>query len=136
MRTPQAVTVAGLMIVEDAHPVGVYDVTVTLGTKEMTLEGALTIVPPGYEFTLDIPAGRSMIHVPLAVAQVNGVDMEINTVRDLYNALGDAVSFITTLADDGVTFNSYLGDDAPGSAYGDTAIGDDTGVIVNMSVPP
>ena len=121
------------MIVEDAHPVGVYDVTVTLGTKMMTLSGALTIVPAGYEFTLDIPAGRSMIHIPLAVAQVNGVDMEINTVRGLYNALGDAVSFITTLADDGVTFNSYLGDDAPGSAYGDTAIGDDTGLIVNMT---
>ena len=125
--------VAGLMIVEDAHPVGVYDVTVTLGTKMMTLEGALTIVPPGYEFTLDIPAGRSMIHIPLAVAQVNGVDMEINTVRDVFSALGDAVGFITTLADDGVTFNSYLGDDAPGSAFGDTAIGDDTGLIVNMT---
>ncbi len=125
--------VAGLMIVEDAHPVGVYDVTVTLGTKMMTLSGALTIVPPGYEFTLDIPAGRSMIHIPLAVAQVNGVDMEINTVRDVFSALGDAVGFITTLADDGVTFNSYLGDDAPGSAFGDTAIGDDTGLIVNMT---
>ena len=51
----------------------------------------LTIVPPGYEFTLNIPAGRSMIHIPLAVAQVNGVDMEINTVRDVFSALGDAV---------------------------------------------
>ena len=36
--------VAGLTIVEDAHPEGMYDVTVTLGDQSMTAEGALTIV--------------------------------------------------------------------------------------------
>ena len=123
--------VVGFPIVPDTQ--GVYNVTVTLGTQIMMSENMLTIVPPGYEFTLDIPMGRSMIHIPLDVSQVNGVDMEINTVRDVFNALGDAVSIITTLADDGVTFNSYLGDDVPGSAFGDTAIGDDTGLMVNMS---
>ena len=123
--------VAGLTIVEDAHPVGVYDVTVTLGTKTMTLAGALTIVPPGYEFTLSIAAGTHLIHVPLDVAEVNGVEMSIDTVGDLHDALGEAVSFIISLGADG-SWNSYLGDASAGTAA-DAAIGDDTGLIAVMS---
>ncbi|MDE0299837.1 MAG: hypothetical protein OXN17_14480 [Candidatus Poribacteria bacterium] len=122
---------AGLML-NEAHTAGEYTVTVTLGTKMDT--AMLTIEPPGYEFTLDIPMGRSMIHIPLDVEQVDGVDMEINTVRDLFNALGDAVNYITTTGD-GVKFDSYLGDDAPGMAFGDMMIADDTGLIVSMSAP-
>ena len=122
----------GLML-NEAHAPGEYTVTVTLGTKVDDTQ-MLTIEPPGYEFTLDIPMGRSMIHIPLDVEQVDGVDMEINTVRDLYNALGDAVSYITTTGD-GIKYDSYLGDDAPGMAFGDTMIGDDTGLIVSLSAP-
>ena len=123
---------AGFMIVEDAHPAGMYDVTVTLGTQMMTLEGALTIEPPGYDFTLSIGAGTHLIHVPLAVTQVNGADMEIATVRDLYNALGDAVNIIISLGADG-SWNSYLGDDAPGMAFGDMMLGDSTGLVAVMN---
>ena len=122
----------GLMIVEDAHPAGMYDVTVTLGTQMMTLEDALTIEPPGYDFTLSIGAGTHLIHVPLDVTQVNGADMMISTVRDLYNALGDAVSIIISLGADG-SWNSYLGDDAPGMAYGDMMLGDSTGLVAVMN---
>ena len=121
----------GLMIVEDAHPAGMYDVTVTLGTQMMTLEDALTIEPPGYDFTWTIGAGTHLIHVPLAVTKVNGADMTISTVRDLYNALGDAVSIIISLGADG-SWNSYLGDDAPGMAFGDMMLGDSTGLVAVM----
>lgn len=124
---------AGLMIVEDAHPAGVYDVTVTLGTKMKTLDDALTIEPPGYDFTWSIGAGTHLIHVPLAVTKVNGMDMSIDTVRDLYNALGgDAVNIIISLGADG-SWNSYLGDDAPGMAFGDMMIGDSTGLVAVMN---
>ena len=121
-----------LTIVEDAHPAGMYDVTVTLGTQMMTLEGALTIEPPGYDFTLSIGAGVHLIHVPLDVTQVNGADMELNTVRDLFNALGDAVNIIMSLGADG-SWNSYLGDDQPGMAYGDVMLGDSTGLVAVMN---
>ena len=124
--------VGGLTIVEDAHPVGSYDVTVTLGNAEaMTVEDALTIEAAGYEFTLNIAAGTHMIHVPLDVAEVNGVEMSIDTVGDLHDALGDAVSFIISLGADG-SWNSYLGDSSAGTAA-DAAIGDDTGLIAVMS---
>ena len=122
----------GLMIVEDAHPAGMYDVTVTLGTQMMTLEDALTIEPPGYDFTWTIGAGTHLIHVPLDVTQVDGADMMISTVRDLYNALGDAVSIIIALGADG-SWNSYLGDDAPGMAFGDMMLGDSTGLVAVMN---
>ena len=102
--------VAGLTIVEDAHPEGMYDVTVTLGDQSMTAEGALTIVaaPSMPMFSLSIPAGTHLIHVPLDVTQIDGMDATIDTVGDLYDALGDAVNFIISLGADG-NWNSYLG---------------------------
>ena len=66
------------------------------------------------------------------MTQVNGADMMISTVRDLYNALGDAVSIIISLGADG-SWNSYLGDDAPGMAYGDMMLGDSTGLVAVMN---
>ncbi len=123
---------AGLTIVEDSHPAGVYDVTVTLGTQTMTLEDALTVEPAGYDFTWSIGAGTHLVHVPLVVTQVNGADMNIATVRDLHTALGDAVNIVITLGADG-SWNSYLGDGLPGMAFGDTMLGDDTGVVVVMN---
>ena len=82
-------------------------------------------------FTLSIPAGTHAIHIPLAVNQINGEDATIETVGDLYNALGDAVNYIITVGDDG-GWKTYLGDISAGSAV-DAAIEDDTGLIVVMS---
>ena len=82
-------------------------------------------------FTLSIPAGTHLIHIPLVVNQINGEDGTIETVGDVYDALGEAVRFIITLGADG-NWISYLGDESAGSAA-DAAIGDDTGLIVVMS---
>ena len=82
-------------------------------------------------FALSIPAGTHTIHIPLAVKQINGEDATIDTVADLYNALGDAVNYIITVGDDG-GWKTYLGDLSAGSAA-DAAIGDDTGLVVVMS---
>ena len=82
-------------------------------------------------FTLSIPAGTHLIHIPLAVNQINGEDGTIETVGDVYDALGEAVRFIITLGADG-NWISYLGDESAGSAA-DAAIGDDTGLVVVMS---
>ena len=82
-------------------------------------------------FALSIPAGTHLIHIPLAVKQINGEDATIETVGDLYNALGDAVNFIITVGDDG-GWKTYLGDISTGTVA-DAAIEDDTGLIVVMS---
>ena len=82
-------------------------------------------------FALSIPAGTHLIHIPLAVNQINGEDATIETVGDLYNALGDEVNFIITVGDDG-GWKTYLGDISMGTVA-DAEIEDDTGLIVVMS---
>ena len=118
-------------VVADVHTEGMYDVTVTMNdnaAKSMT--GTLSIGPAGYMFTLSIPAGTHAIHIPLAVNMINGEEGTIETVGDVYDALGDAVNFIITLGADG-SWMSYLGDESAGS-MADAAIGDDTGLIAVM----
>ena len=117
-------------VVVDAHPTGTYWVSVSVGQASMTAEGALTIDHKA-QFDLMIGKGTHLIHVPLDVTHIDGVAGTIDTVGDLYAALGDAVNFIISLGDDG-TYNSYLGDSSAGSVA-DAAIGDDTGLIAVMS---
>ena len=81
-------------------------------------------------FTLSIPAGTHAIHIPLTVNQINGEEGAIETVGDLYNALGDAVNFIITFVDG--TPRSYLGDESAGSVP-DADINNDTGLIAVMN---
>ena len=121
---------SGSVDVTVAHPPGEYWVSATIGQASMTAEGALTIEHSA-EFTLAIGAGTHLIHVPLNVTHIDGVEGTIDTVGDLYDALGDAVNFIISLGADG-SWNSYLGDASAGGAA-DAAIGDDTGLIAVMS---
>ena len=116
--------------VVDVHPEGDYAVTVTIGAASMTAVGTLTIDHMA-EFTMTIPAGVHLIHVPLDVQEINGMDASIDTVADLYAALGDSVNFIISLGADG-TWNSYLGASSDGTAA-DAAIGADTGLVAVMS---
>ncbi len=117
-------------VVIDAHPMGTYWVSATIGQASMTAEGALTIDHLA-QFTLSIAAGTHLIHVPLDVTHIDGVAATIDTVGDLFDALGDSVNFIISLGADG-SWNSYLGDASAGGAA-DAAIGDDTGLIAVMS---
>ena len=115
-------------VVADVFPEGMYYVTVNLNTKSLS-ESGLNIGPAGYEFTLMIPKGTHAIHVPLAVNMINDEEGSIETVGDLYDALGDAVNFIISFVDG--TPVSYLGDESAGS-MADAMIDDDTGLIAVM----
>ena len=116
-------------IVADAHPTGEYWVSASVGKASMTAENALTIDHKA-QFTLSIAAGTHAIHVPLDVTHIDGEAGTIETVGDLYDALGESVNFIITLGADG-NWTSYLGDMSAGS-MADAAIGDDTGLIAVM----
>ena len=130
MEDPDGTYTGSFEVVADVFPEGTYYVTVNLNTKSKS-QSDLNIGPAGYTFTLSIPAGTHAIHIPLAANQVNGEDGTIETVGDVYDALGDAVNFIITLGADG-SWMSYLGDESAGSAA-DAAIGDDTGLIAVMA---
>ena len=85
---------------------------------------------------LQAPSGISLIHVPLRVTAVNGVAQTIESVGDLYNALGgaDAVNLLTTYDSDTQSWHSYLGEYSRGSAA-DTVLADHQGVIADMKTP-
>ena len=117
------------IIVAYAHPTGEYWVSASVGQASMTAEDALTIDHKA-QFTLSIPAGTHAIHVPLDVTHIDGEAGTIETVGNLYDALGDSVNFIITLGADG-NWMSYLGDESAGS-MADAEIGDDTGLIAVM----
>ena len=68
-------------------------------TQEWYPIRARDIVPDiSTEYLLSVPAGISLIHVPLEVTSVNGAAKKIESVTDLYNALGgaDTVNFLIT----------------------------------------
>ena len=88
------------------------------------------------EFDLSVPAGISLIHVPLKVTAVDGVPKTIESVGDLYDALGGAatVSLLITYDPKTQRWNSYIGPqhkDKPANK----ALTDDLGIIASMKAP-
>ena len=126
---PDGTYTGSFEVVRDIFPEGTYYVTVNLNTKSTSTTG-LNIGPAGYMFTLTIPKGTHIIHIPLGVKQINGEDASIDTVGDVYDALGDAVNYIITVGDDG-GWKTYIGDMSAGTAA-DAAIGDDSGLVAVM----
>ena len=86
------------------------------------------------EYLLSIPAGISLIHVPLKVTTVDGVAGAIESIADLYDALGgeDTVNFLITHDPKTQGWRSYLGESSRGSA-GDKVLTDDTGILAVMT---
>ena len=88
------------------------------------------------EYLLSVPAGISLIHVPLKVTAVDGVAQTLESVGDLYDALGGAatVSLLITYDPETGRWNSYLHDGYRGRP-GDKTLTDDLGIIASMKVP-
>ena len=88
------------------------------------------------EFDLALPSGISLIHVPLKVRMVDGVAGTIESVGDLYDALGGAssVNFLITY-DSSIQewFSYFVPSDKGGPA--DRRLTDDMGIIVGMKSP-
>jgi len=122
--------------VVDVHADGTYDVTVVLGPVSDSLVGGVVIETPEEpatpQFTMSIPSGTSLIHVPLAVASVDGVATSLESVGDLFDALGDSVNFLITHDAAGAKFDSYLGAASAGTDA-DRTLSDDLGIIAIMT---
>ena len=97
---------------------------------------AENLKPTTSEYTLSIPKGLNLIHVPLKVTEVDGVAKTIESIADLYDALGGAgvVNFLITYDSRAQEWLSYFSpSDRGGSA--DVALADTTGIIVGMLAP-
>ena len=88
------------------------------------------------EFLWSIPAGISLIHVPLKVTAVDGVAKTIRSIADLYDALGgvNTVNSLITYDSPAQEWCSYFGASDKGTPA-DKVLTDDTGIIAGMIVP-
>ncbi len=83
------------------------------------------------QFDLSLPAGISLIHIPLRVTAVDDAPLTIESMSDLYDALGGAekVNFLVT--HDAQQWRVYFGSQNRGTS-GDKALTDDLGIIAAM----
>ena len=92
--------------------------------------------PATPEYLLSIPAGISLIHVPLKVTEVDGAAQTIESISDLYDALGgtSAVNFLFTYDSQAQEWRSYFGASDKGRPA-DRTLTDDMGIIAGMIAP-
>ena len=86
------------------------------------------------DFLLSVPAGISLIHVPLKVTTVDGVPKTITSIADLYDALGGAstVNFLITYDTQAQEWRGYFGTPDTGTPA-DRVLTDDMGVIAVLT---
>ena len=118
------------------------DATLTFTVEADAIEGyngpALTaqISVTATEQVLRAPSGISLMHVPLQVTAVDGVAQTIESVGDLYNALGgmNTVNLLITHNPKTQEWHSYLGEASRGTSA-DTVLTDNQGIIADMKAP-
>ena len=86
------------------------------------------------EFLWSIPPGISLIHVPLRVTAVRGVETTVASISDLYDVLGgaNAVQFLTTYDSQAQDWRSYFG---ASDTSADVRLANDTGIMANLKAP-
>ena len=92
--------------------------------------------PTTLEYSLLIPAGISLVHLPLKVTTVDDVAQTIEQISDLYDALGGAsvVNFLITRDSQTQEWHSYFGPSDKGGPA-DRMLTDDIGIIVGLKAP-
>ena len=110
-------------------------------TVEVSVEGiaetvTFNAIAELLEFDLSLPAGISMIHVPLKVRTIDGVAETIESVSDLYDGLGGADTVNWLITHDSATqeWLGYFGSFNKGTSV-DRALTDGTGILVGMKTP-
>ena len=100
------------------------------GTQQTVTFNAVGESP---HFDLSVPAGTSLIHVPLKVTAVDGVPQTITSVADLYDALGgeETVNLLATYDHQTQQWRSYRGPSSRGTAA-DPVLTDDTGIMAGI----
>ena len=87
-------------------------------------------------FDLTVSAGTNLIHVPLRVTAVDGVATTLDTIGDLYDALGstNAVNFLMTYDTSIQDWRSYFSNTDRGTAN-DKTLTDAMGIIAGLKAP-
>ena len=100
------------------------------------LVSANNLKTPTLEYTLSISAGLNLIHVPLKVSAVDDVAKTIESISDLYDALGGAgaVNFLITYDTSTQGWLTYFGV-SDRSTANDKTLTDAMGILAGMKAP-
>ena len=113
--------------------------TIQLSAEQISVKQAtidLQFSSSEREYRLSLPAGISFIHVPLKVTAVEGVPKTLESVGDLYDALGGA-STVSLLITHGSQTGRWVGyfDTGDRGTSADKLLTDDLGIIAVMTAP-
>ena len=121
--------------------------TLILGTKpgtntvQASVEGiaqtaTFNAIAELLEFNLSLSIGLNLIHLPLRVRAVDGMPATIQSVSELYNALGgaDTVNYLITHDSQTQTWHGYFGDADRGTTA-DRRLTDQTGILAQLLSP-
>ena len=111
--------------------------TNTVSVSVAGIEEAVAFTAIGeIKFDLSVPMGISLIHVPLRVRTVDGMAKPIESVADLYDALGGAatVSLLITYDPKTQRWYSYLSARYKDKSA-DKALTNDLGIVASMKAP-
>ena len=106
---------------------------VEASVEEITETATFNAVADLLEFDLSLPSGISLIHVPLRVRTVDGMAGAIESVADLYDALGgvDTVNWLITYNSESQDWDSYFWDSDRGMVA-DRILTDHTGILASI----
>ena len=126
---------------------GQAETTLTLGnepgeyTLEVSVEGItqtviFNVIAELLQFDLSLPAGLNLIHIPLKVRAVDEMPAGIESVSDLYDALGgaDTVNWLITHDPRTQNWHGYFGDADRGS-IADRVLTDQAGILADIKTP-
>ena len=110
--------------------------TISVSAAGIQQTAIFNAVSESIEFDLSVPAGTSLIHIPLKTTAVDGMVQSITSIADLYDALGgaDTVNFLITYDAQNREWRSYFGPADKGTSA-DAALTDDMGIITGMKAP-
>ena len=112
---------------------GSYTVTASVDGIAGTVTFTVVVL---FEFDLSLPVGLNLIHIPLKVQAINGMPGTIESVSDLYAALGgaEAVNFLITHDPVDQEWRSYFGD-ADRGGIGDRVLTEGAGILASTKTP-
>ena len=126
---------------------GQAETTLTLGnepgeyTLEVSVEGitqtvTFNVIAELLQFNLSLPAGLNLIHIPLKVRTVDEMPAGIESVSDLYDALGgaDTVNWLITHDPRTQNWHGYFGGADRGS-IADTVLTEGAGILADVKTP-
>ena len=110
--------------------------TVQVSVEGIAQTATFNAIAELLEFNLSLSIGLNLIHLPLRVRAVDGMPATIQSVSELYNALGgaDAVNYLITHDSQAQTWHGYFGDADRGTTA-DRGLTDQTGILAQLLSP-